>query len=76
MSLAQKLKAEGKAEGIAVGIAEGKTKGKAIARVQMLERILDKPATPESVLESLSLEELARRYAELDREYSVRFKKG
>ena len=64
MSLAQRLKAEG----IAIGEAR--------AKVRLLERILEKPATPESVLESLSLEELERRFAELDREYSARFKKG
>jgi predicted transposase YdaD len=72
MSLAQKLKAEGQAEGRTEGIAIGAAR----AKVQLLERILQKPATAEDALASLSLEELERRYAELDREYSERFKNG
>ena len=64
MSLAQRLKAEGRAHGAA------------IARVQLIERLLEKPVTPEDVLASLSIEELERRFATLEAEYSARFKNG
>jgi predicted transposase YdaD len=67
-SLAQKVKAEGKAEGIAIGEAR--------AKVGLLERLMEKQPTPESVLDTSSLEELERRYAELDREYGERFKRS
>ena len=70
MSLAQRLRAEGRNEGRNEGIAIGEAR----AKVQLLERLLQKPATTEAEFAALSLEELERRFAGLDAEYAARFK--
>jgi hypothetical protein len=42
--------------------------------VRLLERLMQKPATPEDVLAASSVEEFGRRFAALEAEYSARFK--
>ena len=65
MTLAQKLSAEGRNEGIAIGEAR--------AKVRLLEKILQEPATSDDVLATLSLDELEQRFAALDAEYKCTF---
>lgn len=82
MSTAEKLIAQGRAEGIAEGrtegLAEGRVEGLAkgewIGKIQMLEKFLNMPSSAKTDLESKSLAELERRFADLQGEYDARFK--
>lgn len=70
MSLAQRLIAEGEAR----GKAEGKTRGLWTGRLQVLEQLLGVPMTPETELDSVSVEEIERRFHARQAEYDAKFK--
>jgi hypothetical protein len=79
MSVAEKLKAEGRMEGISQGlsqgISEGISKGLWVGRIQTLQEFLGLPVSPCQELETLELDELETRHANLHREYEGRFKR-
>jgi predicted transposase/invertase (TIGR01784 family) len=75
MSLAQKLRQEGRLEGRQEGRADGLAHGEWAGKIQMLEKFLGVTATSSSVLTSLEIAALEARYAELEQQYNLRFKK-
>lgn len=72
MSLAQQLIARGKAE----GEAHGATRGAWIGKIQLLEQFLGLPASAMEAFASMSQEQLASRFAELEKSYNDRFKQA
>jgi hypothetical protein len=66
MSVAEKLKAEGRAEGEARGVWRG--------RIQVLESLMEKEATPDQVLSGLGMAELEAKFEALQKEYNENVK--
>jgi predicted transposase/invertase (TIGR01784 family) len=51
---------EGRAEGLAEGEQKGEAKGEQVGRIQLCERLLQRPVTPREQFAAMSLEDLTR----------------
>ncbi len=74
MTTAEHLIAIGKAEGIALAKAEGMVWGIWKGKLEMLEKHMGEPPTPEETLDALTVEELEQRFRECRRRYDERLK--
>jgi predicted transposase YdaD len=74
MSTAQRLRKEGLQEGIGRGRQEGRQEGEWIGKVELLEQMLETPATPKHLLLAEPLAKLQARFNILEKEYRKRFR--
>ncbi len=76
MTIAQKLRNEGHREGHREGHQEGRQEGVWMGRLQTLQEIMGLAVDTAETLTLLSLEELRRRFEDLQAEYNMWHKNG
>jgi len=75
MSVAEKLIAQGLSQGLSQGHSQGLSKGLWLGKIQSLQEFLGQAVSSCEELETLQLDELESRHADLHRQYEVRFKR-